>query len=58
MWRDTSTTSPSVNDCPLVPVPPPRGAIAMPAKRGSASTRAIRCKSSVVRGYAIACGSN
>ena len=40
MWRETSTTSPSVSDWPLVPVPPPRGANISPAKRGSpASTR-------------------
>jgi hypothetical protein len=25
MWRDRSTTTPSVSDWPLVPVPPPRG---------------------------------
>ena len=31
MCRETSTTTPSVNDCPLVPVPPPRGARVTPA---------------------------
>ena len=45
MWRETSTTSPSVRDWPLVPVPPPRGAIRIPAKRGSASRRPMRARS-------------
>ena len=50
MWRETSTTMPSVSDCPFVPVPPPRGAKETPAKRGSAETRAMRCRSSASRG--------
>ena len=35
MWRETSTTSPSVSDWPLVPVPPPRGASVTSANCGS-----------------------
>jgi hypothetical protein len=56
MCRETSTTNPSVSNWPFVPVPPPRAARAMPAKRGSLVSRAMRTRSSVVRGNAIAWG--
>ncbi len=56
MCRDRSTTSPSLRDCPLVPVPPPRGAIRIPANRSSESSLAIRTRSSRSRGKATACG--
>ena len=39
MWRDTSTTTPSVSDWPFVPVPPPRGA---ERSRRSAVPRGVR----------------
>ena len=48
MCRETSTTSPSVSDWPLVPVPPPRGASFRSAKRGSCAARAIRTRSSML----------
>ena len=40
MWRETSTTRPSVSDWPFVPVPPPRGASFRPCEaRVIAQTR-------------------
>ena len=44
MLRDRSTTMPSVSDCPLVPVPPPRAATAQPrdlATQASERTQAV-----------------
>ena len=44
MCRDRSTTMPSVSDCPLVPVPPPRGVITTAlANAGSAISRRDAC---------------
>ena len=56
MWRERSTTRPSVSDWPLVPVPPPRGASLIPAKRGSLASLAMRTTSVALRGKTIACG--
>ena len=48
MWRDRSTTRPSVSDWPLVPVPPPRGAsLSAGEARLAAAVRAMRTRSSV-----------
>ncbi|MCY1305074.1 hypothetical protein D9M70_548570 [compost metagenome] len=50
MCLEQSTIRPSVNDWPLVPVPPPRGLRPMRWKRGSDDSRAISIRSSVLAG--------
>ena len=54
MFRDRSTTTPSVSDCPLVPVPPPRAATATSRCAGSASSRASSWTSSACAGQITA----
>jgi hypothetical protein len=56
MWRDRSTMIPSVSDCPLVPVPPPRGVNTSLANLDSLESFAMRTTSVELRGKTIACG--